>query len=149
MKFVSETIDEKTGDYLLTYEVDAEEKEKLDKFCEVNNISLEDVGEYILTNAFKNPEKIFQFIKENREDKLPKGTIGKPVLKYDDKVGCYMTTMEGKEIFCIGSVKIIDSYGTFEQNEEPSYDILVEDFDGKGSMFVKHIRESSCYKIQI
>ena len=147
MKFIKETIDETTGDYIFTYEVDEEEKEKLDKFCERNNISLEDVGEYILTNALNNPDEFFKFIKENREDKLPKGTIGKPVLNYGDKAGFYITIDE-KEIFCIGTVEIIDSYGTFEQNEEPSYDIMVENFNGGEPCLVKHLRESSCYKIQ-
>ncbi len=147
MKFIKETVDEKTGDYILTYEVDAEEKEQLDKFCEANNIALEDVGEYILTNALKDPKKFFKFIKENREDKLPKGTIGKPVLNYGDKAGFYIT-LNDEEIFCIGTVEIIDPYGTFEQEKEPSYDIMVEDFNGNGPCLVKHLRESSCYKIQ-
>lgn len=42
-----------------------------------------------------------------------------------------------------GEVYIVDAYGTFEQNEEPSYDIMVEDWRGTGEpMLVKHIRES-------
>ena len=36
-----------------------------------------------------------------------------------------------------GVIEIVDAYGTFEQNEEPSYDIGVE---GKG--LYKHVRES-------
>ena len=37
-----------------------------------------------------------------------------------------------------GSVFIVDRYGTFEQNEEPSYDIMI---DSENCLY-KHIRES-------
>ncbi len=37
-----------------------------------------------------------------------------------------------------GVIRGIDAYGTFEQDEEPSYDIMVE---GENCLF-KHIRES-------
>lgn len=43
-----------------------------------------------------------------------------------------------------GEIYIVDRYGTFEQNEEPSYDILVENSphcDG-GCCLYKHIRQS-------
>lgn len=41
-----------------------------------------------------------------------------------------------------GTVEIIDRYGTFEQNEEPSYDIMV-DMDNNGTLCLfKHIRQS-------
>ena len=37
----------------------------------------------------------------------------------------------------------MDKWGTFEQNEEPSYDVMIEDFDQKGNAcLVKHVRES-------
>ena len=39
----------------------------------------------------------------------------------------------------VGVVEIIDAYGTFEQDEEPSYDIYVQ--DGQGCLY-KHIRQS-------
>ena len=39
-----------------------------------------------------------------------------------------------------GFIEIIDAYGTFEQNEEPSYDILITEKEGRG--LYKHIRES-------
>ena len=38
----------------------------------------------------------------------------------------------------VGTIEIVDSYGTFDQNEEPSYDIMNED----ETCFYKHIRES-------
>ena len=39
----------------------------------------------------------------------------------------------------MGSIEIVDQYGTFEQAEEPSYDILVKEENG---CLYKHIRES-------
>lgn len=48
---------------------------------------------------------------------------------------------ETEDISLVGSIEIIDRYGTFEQNEEPSYDILVDDFNGSPCLF-KHIRQS-------
>lgn len=39
-----------------------------------------------------------------------------------------------------GSVEIVDPYGTFEQAEEPSYDIWVK---GNPGCLFKHIRESN------
>lgn len=38
-----------------------------------------------------------------------------------------------------GKIEIVDSYGTFEQDEEPSYDIGVT---GEKEILYKHIRES-------
>ena len=38
----------------------------------------------------------------------------------------------------VGKIDIIDPYGTFEQREEPSYDILVEE----DNCLYKHICES-------
>ena len=39
-----------------------------------------------------------------------------------------------------GFIEIIDAYGTFEQNEEPSYDILITEEPNRG--LYKHVRES-------
>lgn len=41
-----------------------------------------------------------------------------------------------------GSIEIVDRYGTFEQNEEPSYDIMVDNFNGEQCL-IKHVRQSS------
>ncbi len=44
----------------------------------------------------------------------------------------------------VGKIKIVDSYGTFEQKEEPSYDIFVREhsaFNGAPCL-IKHVRES-------
>ena len=39
----------------------------------------------------------------------------------------------------VGVIEIIDAYGTFEQDEEPSYDILVQE---EHKCLYKHIRQS-------
>ena len=43
------------------------------------------------------------------------------------------------EMDIVGSVEIVDAFGTFEQNEEPSYDIYYK----KNNMLYKHVRQSS------
>lgn len=64
--------------------------------------------------------------------------IGYPKYKEDDHVGFLI---DGRKEF--GYVYIVDEYGTFEQNEEPSYDIVVRNWKGTGtSCLFKHIRES-------
>ena len=69
---------------------------------------------------------------------MGKGTLGKPKYKIDDEVGFYLDDKYFK-----GKVYIVDKWGTFEQNEEPSYDVMIEDFGKKGnSCLVKHVRES-------
>ena len=56
---------------------------------------------------------------------------------------------EEKEKFFVGHVYIIDAYGTFEQDIEPSYDIMVEDYNGTGRpCLVKHVRQSTMYFIE-
>lgn len=59
--------------------------------------------------------------------------IGKPKYRHNQNV---VFTVAGKTLS--GKVKIIDKYGTFEQNSEVSYDIYVEDEDS----LYKHIPES-------
>ena len=66
-----------------------------------------------------------------------------PKYIYDDVVR-FELEYNGNTYLCTGKVYIVDRYGTIEQNEEPSYDIMVENFlGGKDSCLVKHIRESS------
>lgn len=63
-----------------------------------------------------------------------KGTVGKPIYSHRDYVEFIYQgqTLEGV-------IAIIDSYGTIEQAEEPSYDIEV---GGEDFSLYKHIRES-------
>lgn len=69
------------------------------------------------------------------EDKIIERTIVDPP-KY--KKGDLVRFPVQDEIL-VGSVSIIDAYGTFEQSEEPSYDIFVK---GTPGTLYKHIRES-------
>ena len=65
-----------------------------------------------------------------------KGVIGKPKYRVYDKVHF----RDG----CAGHIYIVDAFGTFEQNEEPSYDIII----GRGAdlCLYKHVRESEILK---
>ena len=73
--------------------------------------------------------------------------LGKPKYTYGDKVK-FDINYEGKTYLLEGAVNIIDAYGTFEQNEEVSYDIIVEngDFPSDYPCLFKHIRESDLYE---
>ena len=65
--------------------------------------------------------------------------LGKPAYDYNDIVKFKIRMFEGTpERDVEGSVAIIDRYGTFEQNEEVSYDI----YDIKDNILYKHIPES-------
>lgn len=69
--------------------------------------------------------------------------LGKPNYNYGDKV---KFTINGKEV--IGQVEIIDRFGTFEQNEEVSYDIMADETNPitNSPCLFKHIRESRVEK---
>ena len=70
-----------------------------------------------------------------------------PKYKYGDIVN-FESYHNNKIYLCTGSVYIVDRYGTIEQNIEPSYDVMVENFlDSKEPCLVKHIRESSIIDI--
>lgn len=64
--------------------------------------------------------------------------IGKPKYKLEDEVSFKLS--DNKQL--TGNIIIIDKYGTFEQNENVSYDILVNACDEypDGCLF-KHIPE--------
>ena len=59
--------------------------------------------------------------------------IGKPKYKREDNVTFIFNGVEKS-----GVIYIVDSYGTFEQNEEPSYDI----YSPLENCLFKHVRES-------
>lgn len=65
--------------------------------------------------------------------------IGRPQYTYGDSVR-FAVIIDGEKNVFKGTVEIVDAYGTFEQNEEPSYDIIVN-AHGAPCLF-KHIRES-------
>lgn len=73
--------------------------------------------------------------------------LGKPKFKLDDKVK-FDIKYKDKTYTLFGTIYIIDAYGTFEQNEEVSYDIMVKegDFPIELPCLFKHIRESEVEK---
>ena len=130
MEFIKESFDKKSNKYIFEYNVTKEEKESIEKFCKDNNTTIDEYVEKMFQWIVNNPKEFSKWIKQNREDKCDKGIIGNPKFKINDTVGFYIKPYKKDyEIFCIGKIEIVDAYGTFEQNEEPSYDILVEDFD--------------------
>ena len=70
--------------------------------------------------------------------------IGKPKYKVGDRVS-FKIKDDGEDFVVNGKVYIVDAYGTFEQNEEPSYDIMAKEshYDKDSSCLYKHVRESS------
>lgn len=70
--------------------------------------------------------------------------LGNPKYNYGDEVTFPYADNNGKVHFVKGTIEIIDRFGTFGQNDEVSYDIMVDDWFGRGTpMFVKHIKEST------
>ena len=62
--------------------------------------------------------------------------LGIPKFSYGEKV---TIDFDGKEY--VGTIAIVDKYGTFFDDSDVSYDILVNDFDGHKECLVKHINE--------
>lgn len=58
-----------------------------------------------------------------------------PKYTFEDKVLFEVT----KDKILMGKIEVVDCFGTFEQDEEPSYDIFVK---GESGGLYKHIRES-------
>ena len=150
MEIVKEYFDEKTNEYVFEINATAEEKEMLDKKCKELNLTIDEYIAKALSWCVDNPKEFKKWIKETRTDKNPLGKVGAPKYKIGDKTGFYIRPYNAEEeVFYIGTVEIVDSYGTIEQNVEPSYDILVENFNENGPCLVKHIRESNCYNISV
>ena len=73
-----------------------------------------------------------------REDRITIRTITEPPLyKREDTV---RFSINGESLE--GKIEIVDAYGTFEQDEEPSYDIYV----AEKNCIYKHIRQSEVNK---
>lgn len=75
----------------------------------------------------------------------PKPILGQPKYNRGDVVRFHLGktyNRHGDEIYperdIVGTIEIIDPYGTIEQHEEPSYDIL----NKEETMLYKHIREA-------
>lgn len=73
--------------------------------------------------------------------------LGKPKYKENDTVSFYMEPRSpfSEKTLIIGKVFIVDAYGTFEQNKEPSYDIM----DKEHNILFKHVRESCLIEEEI
>lgn len=73
---------------------------------------------------------------------------GKPMYSVGDQVSFQMTIDENVETFD-GTIEIVDRFGAWEifDPREPSYDIMVENWRGRGEpALIKHIRESKITK---
>lgn len=82
-----------------------------------------------------NVDKIIQmFLDSEKEfiEKQKKRNLPKAKYKYKDVV-----KFQYGDIEKVGEVYIIDKYGTWEQHEEPSYDIYIKE----ENMLYKHIRQ--------
>lgn len=70
---------------------------------------------------------------------------GKPLFDYDDAVefDVFLDDRSNEPDTLYGTIEIVDAYGTFGQQEEASYDIMVSDFPSTGEKCLfKHIVES-------
>lgn len=67
--------------------------------------------------------------------------LGKPKYKYMESV-VFTLKKDGVDIQLQGEIYIIDDYGTFFDNSDVSYDIMVNDSE-RGSVLYKHVREDA------
>lgn len=67
------------------------------------------------------------------------GILGQPKYKWEEPVTFKYVLNDVEKTFD-GVIRIVDAYGTFEQKDEPSYDIEAL-YNGDIVLF-KHIRES-------
>lgn len=76
---------------------------------------------------------------------MEKGIVGKPKFKENDVVKFILNNY-----VLTGHIYIVDAYGTFEQHEEPSYDIWVDDGDYPINYpcLFKHFKESQLELIE-
>lgn len=63
--------------------------------------------------------------------------LGKPKYKYGEQIH-----FKFNEMVKMGKIFVVDSYGTFFQTEEPSYDIMVEE----ERCVYKHVPESNVFR---
>lgn len=72
--------------------------------------------------------------------------LGKPKYKIDDIIS-FKLKGEDKEYTLTGKVYIVDKYGTFFDNSDVSYDIMVEsgDYPIEYPCLFKHIREDEVW----
>ena len=73
-------------------------------------------------------------------DKSRHYKVGQPQYLLGDSVRFHLLDSKRNHIFKDGTIRIVDAFGTIEQQEEPSYDIEVIENDE--AYLYKHIRES-------
>lgn len=73
-------------------------------------------------------------------DKSRHYKIGQPKYSAEDSVRFHLLDSKRNHLFKDGTIRIVDAFGTIEQQEEPSYDIEVIENDEV--CLYKHIRES-------
>ena len=68
--------------------------------------------------------------------------LGNPKYKFNDKVK-FKLKYKGEEYTLTGTVYIVDKFGTFEDDSDVSYDVIVKDGDCPINYpcLVKHLRE--------
>ena len=72
-----------------------------------------------------------------------KGTPGRPRFQSGDRVRFSICNSETDELeYLYGEVWIVDSYGTFFNDSEPSYDVYVVNENWPEGCLFKHIPES-------
>lgn len=71
--------------------------------------------------------------------------LGKPIYKYEEEVKFKIHISDDEEVEKSGTIAIIDRYGTFEEPEDVSYDVMVTEDDGSKCLY-KHITEKLLYK---
>lgn len=69
--------------------------------------------------------------------------LGNPKYAVGEEVTFSLINKNGIDVTLIGTVQIVDWYGTFEDNTDVCYDILVNDENGKPSILYKHVNEKS------
>ena len=74
--------------------------------------------------------------------------LGKPKYNYGDEVK-FKVKIQDKEYELVGKVEIIDKYGTFGDNSDVSYDIMVDKcpWNNEPCLF-KHFREDRVEKVK-
>ncbi len=132
---------------------------ELEKFSNTLNASEEDGETFIRlynNTVYSYDESVHYEIEEvDVDDEMEGGRMkdqehipGKPMYSVGDRVSFQMTINGNIETFD-GTIEIVDRFGAWDIDypSEPSYDILVENWRGRGTpTLVKHIRESNIVK---
>ena len=70
--------------------------------------------------------------------------LGKPKYNFDEPV-----VVKIDNIFYIGRIAIIDKFGTFFDNTDVHYDVLIEEYKDGNPCLIKHLPESSLRSVDV